>query len=195
MEISRRSFLKGTATASGIAAIALGAKGKMLEKIIPEATAATRGGETYVNSTCRQCPGRCGIRVRVVNGKAVKIETNPLAPINNYVDGPNKGIGGLCPKGAAGIWHLYDPDRIKGPMKRTNPIKGIGADPKFVPISWDEALNDVAGRLKKLRAEGKAKTVLMLGGRGMGPTGLGWIRKFYEGLWFAQCDWTWDDLC
>jgi anaerobic selenocysteine-containing dehydrogenase len=46
---------------------------------------------------------------------------------------------------------VYDPDRIKVPMKRTNPAKGRGIDPKFVPISWDEALNTVADKMMELR--------------------------------------------
>src|SRR3989304_3915608 len=41
----------------------------------------------------------------------------------------------------------YDPDRIKVPMKRTNPMKGRGIDPKFVPITWDERLNLVAAKM------------------------------------------------
>lgn len=175
MKITRRGFLKSTAAGAGIAAMA-GAKTKILEKIAEANVAAT--GETFVNSTCRQCPARCGIRVRVVNGKAVKIESNPLAPINNYVDGTNEGIGGLCPKGAAGLEQLYDPDRIKGPLKRTNPQKGVDIDPKFVPVSWDEALNDIAGRMRRLRTEEKAHTFLFMGGRGMGPTDWGGLENF-----------------
>jgi len=177
LKISRRGFLKGSAAGAGLAAMA-SVQGKVLEKIAEAGAGATDASETYVNSTCRQCPARCGIRVRVVNGRAVKIEPNPNAPINNYIEGTAEGIGGLCPKGAAGIDHLYDPDRIKGPLKRTNPQKGIDIDPKFVPVSWDEALNDVAGRMKKVRAEGKANTFLFMGGRGMGPTDWGGLENF-----------------
>lgn len=179
MQISRRTFLKGSAvTTAGIAAMGFSSKLRILKSIIPEANAAPAGG-TYVNSTCRQCPARCGIRVRVVNGKAVKIEGNPNNRINYIHEGPSAGIGGLCPKGAVGIQlGLYDPDRVKGPMKRTNPTKGIDVDPKFVSVSWDEALNDIAGRLKKLREEGKAKTVLFAYGRGMGPIDAGNIKDF-----------------
>jgi thiosulfate reductase/polysulfide reductase chain A len=46
---------------------------------------------------------------------------------------------------------LYDPDRVKTPLKRTNPEKGKGVDPGWVAISWDEALNTIAGKLKDLR--------------------------------------------
>lgn len=175
MTITRRTFLKGATAGAGIAAVA-GLNGRVLEKAAGAGSAQT--GEKFVNSTCRQCPARCGIRVRVVNGKAVKIDANPINPINNYIDGPAEGIGGLCPKGAAGLDFLYDPDRIKGPLKRTNPEKGINVDPKFVPVSWEEALNDVAERMKKLRAEGQAPSFLFLGGRGMGPTDYGGLENF-----------------
>jgi thiosulfate reductase/polysulfide reductase chain A len=51
---------------------------------------------------------------------------------------------------------LYDPDRVKTPLKRTNPEKGKGVDPGWVAISWDEALNTIAGKLKDLRDAGEA---------------------------------------
>jgi thiosulfate reductase / polysulfide reductase chain A len=178
-KITRRIFLKVSAAGAGIAAMA-GVKGGILNKIVSKAEASSALGEKFVNSTCRQCPGRCGIRVRVVDGKAVKIDGNPNSPINYFIEGPNKGQGGLCPKGAAGLDQLYDPDRIKGPMKRTNPKKGINIDPKFVPVSWDEALNDVAAKLKKMRAEGQAKTLLTVYGRGMGPTDAGALKAFIQ---------------
>ena len=60
--------------------------------------------EDYVASTCLQCPAGCGIAVRVVSGRAVKFEGNPLHPINR---------GSICPKAHYGLQILYDPDRIK----------------------------------------------------------------------------------
>jgi anaerobic selenocysteine-containing dehydrogenase len=177
MRITRRTFIKG-AGGAGIAAVAVGATGKMLEKAAHGKNSTGVLDEKFVPSVCRQCPGGCGILVRVVNGKAVKIEGNPKHPINYavvadmYSGKPGDGVGGLCPKGAAGVQlALYDPDRIKGPLKRTNPKKGMNEDPKFVPVSWDEALNDIAGRMKKLRAEGKANTVMIMSGRNRGQAG------------------------
>ncbi len=60
--------------------------------------------------------------------------------------GDFSGRGKLCGKGAAGAGFLYDPDRLKYPLKRTNPYKGIDDDPGFVRITWDEALNTIAER-------------------------------------------------
>ncbi len=49
------------------------------------------------------------------------------------------------------IQQTYDPDRIKVPMKRDQPPKRQGIDPKFVPISWDEALELMADQMIELR--------------------------------------------
>lgn len=81
--------------------------------------------------------------------------------------------GKLCPKGHYGQYLLYDPDRFKGPMKRTNPKKGRDVDPGFVPISWDEALNIAAHRMNTLRDRGEAHRFGLLFGRGWGATDAG----------------------
>jgi anaerobic selenocysteine-containing dehydrogenase len=60
---------------------------------------------------------------------------------------------------------MYDPDRIKVPMKRTNPQKGRGIDPKFVPISWDEALNTVADKMIELRKANETNKLVYMRGR------------------------------
>ena len=81
----------------------------------------------------------CGtVTARVENGVVKKLDPNPKSL---------KSRGMLCARGNAGVQQLYDPDRIKVPMKRTNPKKGKGEDPKFVPISWDEALDTIADKM------------------------------------------------
>lgn len=111
-----------------------------------------RGEERWVPSTCLQCPGGCGIRVRVYEGRAVKIEGNPDHPLNR---------GGLCPKGQAGLQALYDPDRIPGPMKKI----GGRSSREWEAISWEEALRTVADRLGDMRASGRPEGLLVMGGR------------------------------
>jgi anaerobic selenocysteine-containing dehydrogenase len=59
----------------------------------------------------------------------------------------------------------YDPDRIKVPMKRTNPEKGKGIDPKFVPITWDEALNTIADKMIELRNNNETHKFMLMRGR------------------------------
>ena len=61
------------------------------------------------------------------------------------------GRGHICVKGLAGPHLLYDPYRVNYPMKRTNPEKGIGVDPKFERISWDEALDIITQKLQECR--------------------------------------------
>jgi len=73
--------------------------------------------------------------------------------------------GTCCPRGHLGLQLLYDPDRVKVPLKRTNPKKGRGVDPKFVPISWDEALDTIADRILELRKNGEAHKYMLMRGR------------------------------
>lgn len=106
----------------------------------------------WVTTVCQQCPGGCGVRVQLVQGKAINIAGNPLYPINR---------GGICPKGIAGLQGLYDPDRLKGPMQR---LGGKGSN-TWRRLSWEEALQAVAARLTALRERGEAHTVAILGGQ------------------------------
>ena len=90
-----------------------------------------------VFSICFGCSVRCPIRVVVQDGKVVWLEGNP------YVAGME---GSLCPRGMAGIALLYDDQRVQSPMIRTGP-RGSG---NWKKVSWDEALNFVADKLKEI---------------------------------------------
>ncbi len=155
MRSARKTFVKVSAAAGATTYIAwkIG-----LPSIAPNARAGADPvivDQKMVPSVCLQCPGMCGLLVRVVNGRAVKIEGNPLHPVNE---------GNLCPKGQAGLQVLYDPDRVKGPMKRVGD-RGSG---QWQPISWDEAVKELADRLRTLRDDGKAHTVVSISGRRAG---------------------------
>ncbi|MFQ5848015.1 MAG: molybdopterin-dependent oxidoreductase [Candidatus Methylomirabilales bacterium] len=100
--------------------------------------------DRWIPSACSICYGGCSVRVHRVNGTVVKIEGNPESPVGN---------GRICAKGLSGIMVLYDPNRLNVPLRRTNPVKGVGVDPGWRPISWDEALEEIAVRLEKIRAE------------------------------------------
>jgi anaerobic selenocysteine-containing dehydrogenase len=104
--------------------------------------------DVWIKTTCNICFNMCAIRVHRVDGVVVNIEGNPECPTSR---------GGLCPKGATGIMQLYDPNRVNFPLKRTNPEKGIGVDPGWVRISWDEALDIITERLKKIREDDPRK--------------------------------------
>jgi anaerobic selenocysteine-containing dehydrogenase len=111
--------------------------------------------------------GGCGILARVIDGWAVNIVGNPLHPVNR---------GTLCPKGIAGLQGLYDPDRIRTPLKRA----GKRGEGKWDPISWDEALQIVTASLKDLRQKGESHQLVVLGGRYRGLMRSLWER-FLEG--------------
>ena len=95
--------------------------------------------DVWIKTACSGCYGNCPVRVHRINGQAVKIEGEPECP---WTDGT------ICGKGAAELQTLYDPARLNYPMKRTNPEKGIGVDPKWQRISWEEALDTIAEKLR-----------------------------------------------
>jgi anaerobic selenocysteine-containing dehydrogenase len=108
--------------------------------------------DVWIKSSCNLCFSMCAIRVHRIDGVVVNIEGNP--------DCPTSG-GGICPRGATGTMLLYDPNRVNVPLKRTNPEKGIGVDPKWVEISWDEALNTITERLRKIKVEDPRKLLVV----------------------------------
>jgi anaerobic selenocysteine-containing dehydrogenase len=98
----------------------------------------------WIPTACGMCYVGCGVRVLVEDGVVVKIEGDPNNP-------QNQGV--MCAKGKAGIMNLYNPHRIKSPLKRTNPKKGMYEDPGWQEISWDEALDTIAAKLDAIRDE------------------------------------------
>jgi phenylacetyl-CoA:acceptor oxidoreductase len=82
------------------------------------------------------------------NGVAVAIEPNYDAMDKH----PARGR--VCVKAYGLIHKTYNPNRIKSPMRRTNPKKGINEDPRWEEISWDEALDLVASKLREARSKG-----------------------------------------
>ena len=107
--------------------------------------------ERWIPSSCALCYGSCSIRVRRVDGVVAKIEGNPESAV---------GKGRLCGKGVSGIMSHYDPNRLTRPLRRTNPRKGIDEDPGWKEISWDEALDEIASVLKRVRAEDPRKLLI-----------------------------------
>ncbi len=164
--ISRRRFLQASGTAGAVGAVGVTLKSGGGSAIATaEAQTAGAGGTTRITKNiCGQCPARCGIDVYTTNGRVHAMYGATNHPIAN---------GKLCPKGHLGTYFLYDPDRFKGPMRRTNPRKGRNEDPGFVPISWDEALDTVAARLNDLRERGEAHRVAHFYGRGWGASDAG----------------------
>ncbi|MDI6864081.1 molybdopterin-containing oxidoreductase family protein [Thermodesulfovibrio yellowstonii] len=144
MSITRRDFLKIAAVTGGVAAastpvvksvLALGKKPVSLPQ--------------YVPTTCEMCFWRCGVIAKVVDGKVVKLDGNPLHPNSR---------GKLCARGHGGIGLLYDSDRLKTPLINT----GSRGEAKFKKASWDEALGYVADRMQKIKEKYGAESVGLL---------------------------------
>ncbi|MCC6539818.1 MAG: molybdopterin-dependent oxidoreductase [Bryobacterales bacterium] len=102
-------------------------------------TSPRAGEPTKMTTCCGICSPACGLQATVQDGVVKFIEGLP---------GDAHGAGHLCGKGTSGAGFLYDPDRLKYPMKRTNPRKGFDADPGWVRISWTEALDTIAQKMK-----------------------------------------------
>jgi anaerobic selenocysteine-containing dehydrogenase len=141
-KITRRSFLRiGVASLAG--AVLAGCKRPRrwvnLEPYVRPPEEQLAGVATWYASTCRQCPAGCGIVVRVMNGRAIKIEGNPEHPLNQ---------GKLCARGQAGLQLLYNPDRLAGPVQQAD-----RGSRRFQALSWDEAINALYLKLQQAGTE------------------------------------------
>ncbi|MFC3024853.1 DMSO/selenate family reductase complex A subunit [Vibrio zhugei] len=97
----------------------------------------------YKHSACLvNCGSRCALRVRVDNGRIVQVE--PEEPINDDVFGEHQIRP--CLRGRSNKYRVYNPDRLKYPMKRI----GKRGEGKFKRISWDEATKMIASELDRI---------------------------------------------
>ncbi len=117
------------------------------------------GEASYVNSVCALCPGGCGITVRKINDRAVKIEGMKGHPVND---------GGICLLGLSGLQLLYGPTRVKTPLKRVGE-RGRG---RWEKISWNDAISEVSKTLIDLRSNGQSHTVGCFSGSDRGTVPL-----------------------
>ncbi len=144
--MKRRDFLKLSAGASlALAGLKLRSEGLFTKAYAHCASGKELPGSLgarEVTSVCEMCFWRCPIVAKVKGGKVVKIEGNPKSPTNGRGDKAR-----VCARGNSGVKLLYDPDRVLHPLKRV----GERGEGKFVKISWDEALDEVAHNLKKVR--------------------------------------------
>jgi len=154
---SRRHFLK---LAGGVAAVG-GASLILPRRIVAQAvrrftgqppdTPEIAGNVRSVYSACLGCRSDCGLKARVENGILTKIGGNPYHPSNmeadeiiSYPTDPGdsrvRGLyGRMCPKGQAGVEVVYNPFRVRQPLKRVGP-RGSG---QWRAIEWDQALTEI----------------------------------------------------
>ena len=156
MKIDRRSFLSfvvGGAAGTALSPLPwkLTDDSSIWSQRWPWTPIPPRGEISYVTSTCLLCPGGCGIRVKKVGERVIKVEGLPDHPVND---------GGICPLGLAGAQLLYAPTRVKSPMKKTNG--------HWRPISWEAAIAEVSDALRQLRDSDKPDAVTAICGSDRG---------------------------
>lgn len=160
MKVSRRSFLSLIiGGAAGTALSPLPAKlmddSSIWTQMWPWTPVPEDGEVSHVDSICTLCPGGCGITVRKVNDRAIKIEGMKGHPVND---------GGICVLGLSGLQLLYGPTRVKTPLKRI----GARGEGRWEKISWNEAIAEVVKKLGELREKGKSHTVACISGTDRG---------------------------
>ena len=156
MKVDRRSFLGlGLGAVAGIAVSPIGIKltddSSIWTQNWPWTPVPVDGEVIYENSVCSLCPGSCGINIRKIDNRPVKIEGRADYPVNN---------GGVCLHGIAGLQYLYDPARVKTPLKKNGD--------KFEEISWDDAIAIVADKLGQIRKNGSPEKLACIADKEQG---------------------------
>jgi anaerobic selenocysteine-containing dehydrogenase len=135
--ISRRDFIKLAGITGATAAVLTGC-GPASRYVVrepytkmPEYT--YNGQSTHYATTCRECSAGCGLVVRTMQGRAIKVEGNKYHPAN---------LGKTCARGQAGLHGLYNPDRLQNPVDKS----GTNMD-------WEAAIGVVADTLGKYQPD------------------------------------------
>jgi anaerobic selenocysteine-containing dehydrogenase len=152
---SRRTFLKGTGAVGAAMFVSQYTPDVGWLSVDPDAPDGVDDAvdytEEWIPTTCWIGKQDCGILARVVDGRIVKLEGNPAHPRNR---------GTLCPKGIAQIQAVYDPNRVKTPLIRTN---AKGETGEWRQATWDEALTLVARKMNEVRAVSPSKVLWQKG--------------------------------
>lgn len=148
--LKRRDFIKLLGVAGTTAAVTGGCSSDPVEQIIPYVVPPEKfipGIPSYFASTCRECPAGCGIVVKNREGRAIKIEGNPDSPIN---------MGATCARGQAGLQGLYNPDRIRSPLRYKE------ESGRLAPVGWQQAEKTFAEKVSSLIEQGKGDRIVYL---------------------------------
>jgi len=136
-QLSRRKFLKVSAAGTATAVLA-GCGAERWVELVPYVAAPEEqlaGVPTFFATTCRMCPAGCGILVKTMNGRAIKIEGNPEHPVSQ---------GRTCARGQSGLQLLYNPDRITGAVEQAE-----RGSREYTPIAWNEGINRLYERVNE----------------------------------------------
>ncbi|MDH3731657.1 MAG: molybdopterin-dependent oxidoreductase, partial [Acidimicrobiia bacterium] len=159
--MTRRTFVKTSAAGAGGAVLAKNFLFGPLDTLAADTPLAQGAAvRDVVPTTCWIGKQDCGMLAHRIDGRVIKFEGNPANPRNT---------GTLCPKGQAQIVSLYDPNRVKWPLVRTN---GKGVSGEWRRADWKEALAMVATAVNEVR-ERNPKLVLWQKGRSK-------AKKFYD---------------
>jgi anaerobic dimethyl sulfoxide reductase subunit A len=162
--LSRRSFIKWSAALGGTAALA-GGLTYGLQEVGAKQDAAEPEGEWITAACWHNCGGqRCVLKAKVKDGMVQKVKTDDTHP--DSVDHPQIRA---CARGRSQQHQVFGADRLKYPMKRKNWEPGGGDKERrgrdeWVRISWDEALDIVAGEMKRIIEEHGNEAILEVGG-------------------------------
>ncbi len=162
MSLGRRRFIGLMASAAAGTALGM-PSGRLIHDVLSTADQPLDppgGPEDFVLSVCSACPGACGVRVRRMGERIVKLSGNPLHPVSG---------GRLCPKGQAAIQALRHPDRVLTPLRR---VGSRGSLASFKPDSWEHALADITARLASIRDQKRAESLVFVHGGGGAGTRL-----------------------
>ena len=166
LTMSRRSFVAAMAVAGAACALSPSAV-RPLQALAEEDSTASAGEIQHVRSCCRACGKvECGVWVTVQDGRAIKVEGDESAP---------QSRGHCCAKSQSSMQAAYHPDRLRYPVKRSNP-KGSD-DPCWVRITLDEAF--------ELTGQGLGEVVDKYGGQSifvMCGTSRVWSLGPYQGM-------------
>lgn len=164
---SRRSFLKYAAA---------GASAVTASRLLSPLFAREQDERPYVDrctyrkvygvpGTCAGCAASCGILAYVKDGQLLKVGGNPAHPVNK---------GSLCLVGQAGVYTLYDPERVLKPKMRIGK-RGQG---RWADVSWDEAISMLAESLRKSARRG---LILETGGGSSEPASIRFLERIGGG--------------
>jgi anaerobic selenocysteine-containing dehydrogenase len=165
MQIDRELFLKALAFAGGGTAglMTSPAPWHFIRDLArwtqnwPWVPVPPHGKPSTVSSICGMCNGECGILVRKVDERMVRVDGNPHHPVNR---------GFICPLGIASLQMVYGPSRIRQPLKRT----ASRGDGKWQAISWEEAIAEFADKIQQLRDARQSHTIACITSNSDGTT-------------------------
>jgi anaerobic selenocysteine-containing dehydrogenase len=158
-KLSRRAFLAGTGALGVVTAFQLN---PITQGLVRAGLAHAAdpipipGSGKWVPTVCQGCTTWCMKEAYVQDGRVFHVRGNQHSKIT--------GKSG-CVRQSMALTELYDPDRVRYPMKRTNPRKGRGEDPGFVRITWEEAMDTFAEKLLDLRQRGVPERYMTTRGR------------------------------